>query len=106
VTRLKVKLEAQVSEDKSQGEAFQCPIPFCGRLSMRSAGSGFGMLLCEHHQTRLARHGHAEVPSIPGPMLRPYVETSRRWMKTEQVLGNVRVKSALFAIWSLMETAG
>jgi hypothetical protein len=106
VTRLKGKLEAQAADDRQQGETFRCPIPFCGRLSMRSSGTGFGMALCEYHQTRLARNGHAEVPSIPGPMLRPYVETSRRWIKAEAAHGNVRVKSGLFAIWSLMETAG
>jgi hypothetical protein len=103
-TRLKVKLQAQAADDRSKGEVFRCTQPFCNRLSMKSAGSGFGMFLCEYHTERLGRHGHPEVPSIPGPMLRPYVEASRRWIAAEQALGNVRVKSALFAIWSLMQT--
>jgi hypothetical protein len=106
VTRLKAQLQAQAADDRSQGEVFRCPQPMCPNLSMRSAGTGLGMFLCERHQERLQRHGHPEVPSIPGPMLRPYVETSRRWIKAEAALGNVRVKSALFALWSLMETAG
>lgn len=104
--RLKAQLQAQAADDRSQGEVFRCPQPMCPNLSMRSAGTGLGMFLCERHQERLQRHGHAEVPSIPGPMLRPYVETSRRWIKAEQALGNVRVQHSLFAIKALMTTAG
>jgi hypothetical protein len=104
--RLKDNLRDQATEDRQQGEVFRCTQPFCSRAAQRTAGTGFSLVLCEQHIERLQRHGHPIIPSIPGPMLRPYVETSRRWIQGEAALGNIRVKNALFAILSLMETAG
>jgi len=44
MTRLKDNLEAQATADKLTGEPpIRCSIPFCGRLSMRCGGTGFGM---------------------------------------------------------------
>jgi hypothetical protein len=106
VTRLKVKLQAQAADDRSQGEVHRCCQPLCPNLSMRSAGTGFSLELCERHTEHLSRHGHASIGSIPGPMLRPYVDTARRWITSEQALGNVRVQGARTAIWGLLQTAG
>jgi hypothetical protein len=75
-------------------------------LSMRSAGSGFGMFLCEYHQARLAKHGHAEVPNVLGPTLKPYRETAQRWINAELAQGNVRIQGARTAIWGIMQTSG
>lgn len=105
-TKLKVKLQAQAANDRAQGEVHRCCQSFCPNLSMRSAGTGFSLELCERHTERLARHGHPSIGSIPGPMLRPYVDTARRWIASEQALGNVRVQAARTAIWGLMQTAG
>lgn len=106
MTRLKAQLAAQAADDRQQGETFRCSIPFCARPSMRSAGTGFGMFLCEYHQARLAKHGHAEAPNVLGPTLRPYRDTAQRWIKAELSTGNVRVQGARTAIWAIMQTSG
>jgi hypothetical protein len=106
MSRLKVKLAAQVAEDHREGDVFRCSIVFCPRLSMRSAGVGFGMFLCAYHQARLAKYGHPEAPNVVSPALRPYRDTAQRVIKAELAAGNVRVQGAQAAIWAIMQTAG
>jgi hypothetical protein len=84
------KLKAQAAEAKRAGDVVRCCIPFCPNRSMLSAGVGFDAYYCEYHRAKIARHGHAEYPSIKGKDLRPYTETAQRWIKTELKAGNVR----------------
>lgn len=106
--RLKDKLKAQALADRQAGEIFRCPIPFCGRLSMRSAGAGFGLLNCKYHQARLERYGHPVIPSLTGAEIRPYVESAKRWLHSQKASagGNLRLQHALQAVAALMSTAG
>lgn len=98
----KLKQEAAAQQQQQQ----RCAIPFCPRLTMRSAGVGFDAYHCEYHRARLARHGHFEHPTLRAADLRPYVETAKRWLKAELASGNIRVRYALTAISGLMDTAG
>jgi hypothetical protein len=100
------KLKAQAAEAKRAGDVVRCCIPFCPNRSMLSAGVGFDAYYCEYHRAKIARHGHAEYPSIKGKDLRPYTETAQRWIKTELKAGNVRLQHALSAVGGLMATTG
>src|SRR5271166_5645874 len=100
------KLKEEAAEAKRAGDVVRCCIPFCPKPSMVSAGVGFDAYYCEYHRAKIARHGHAEYPSIKGKDLRPYTETAQRWIKTELKAGNVGLQYALSATGGLMATAG
>lgn len=73
---------------------------------MKSAGSGFAEYLCEYHIARRARHGHAEVPTIKGPDLKPYAEAAAMWIKSRLAQGDFRIRLSLNAVFAHLQTAG
>ena len=71
-TKLKVKLAPKPPRTAPKGKCITVANP-SAKLVHAVSGTGFSLELCERHTERLARHGHPSIPSIPGPMLRPYV---------------------------------
>ena len=101
------RLKQEADERKRRGEPVQrCCQPFCNRGSMASSGDGWDARWCEYHRAKVARHGHPEAGTIPGPELAPYVETAERLIRQELAKGSLWVTHARTAVWGTMQSAG
>jgi hypothetical protein len=97
------KITARIDEPLQAPDA-KCAIPARGRLTMRSAGIGLAAFHCRYHVQFRARHGSHWCPTYKAVELKPYLQTTARWIEEHRT--ETFIAHTLLCLQGLLDGAG